>query len=70
MRQTLHRNTVHLNQVESFDIAENFSQILECCKVIRTKPDQVNIKFETHDYKYLVCFVQNHKFNDMCKMIH
>ena len=35
-----------------------------------SKPDRVNMKFESFDHKFQICFTDKSNFEGMCKLIH
>ena len=53
----------------SFAIEKNFDQVIKASKVIRDKPERVNIKFETFDNKFSIHFIDSSIFKDAVTLI-
>jgi len=54
----------------SFNIQNNYKQYIKACSIIKDKPNRINMKFETFDRKFSICFVDSAKFEGICKLIY
>lgn len=59
-----------IQHLKSLDIGANYEQIIKAISVMETKPDRVNMKFESFDHKFQICFADKNNFQGMCKLIH
>ena len=53
----------------SFDIKQNFSSFIKSSQVIKDKPERVNMKFQSFDYKFALHYIDRSIFNDAIILI-
>lgn len=61
MRKSIKKN-MQFDYMHSFNISKNYDQLLKAGKLIIDKPDAINIKFETFDRKFSICFADDTVF--------
>jgi hypothetical protein len=65
------RNEFKENKFEymrSFSIRDNFNHIIKAAECIQDKPDRIDMKFETFDRKFTICFVDKSTFAKLCEL--
>ena len=55
--------------MKSFDIYDNFESFVKASKIIKDKPSRINMKFETFDYRFSICFADHNAFESICKLV-
>lgn len=68
MREELH-GEVNFDFITSFQVSRNFHQVIKACKNVVNKPTRINMKFETHDKKFQICFIEKSSFKKFAAFI-
>ena len=53
----------------SFDIKQNYNNFIKSSFVIKDKPERVNMKFQSFDYKFALHYIDRSIFNDAIILI-
>jgi hypothetical protein len=69
MRENFKKNK-QFDYMKSFNLGNNFEQLVKACSKIIDKPSRINMKFETFDRKFSICFADSTVFEAICKLVH
>lgn len=53
----------------SFDMKKNFRNFVKSGLIIQDKPERVNMKFQTFDFKFAIHYIDRSIFNDAILII-
>ena len=53
----------------SFDINKNFGHFIKASLVIKDKPERVNMKFQSFDFKFAIHYIDRSIFNDAILLV-